>query len=185
MSFPIFTLAHALTEVVPLIGRWINGDQGEKTAQKVADIAQAVTGEKDSSKILHALKGDPQLLIQFQQAILKVDQELEMSEHKDRESARLRDMALAQAGRSNFRADIMVISAALGLISCLITITLYRTSLPGEAVGIISTIAGIFGSCLKDAYAFEFGSSRGSKLKDGKLSALFLAKGGRSNFNGQ
>jgi len=178
MSFPIFTLSHALTEFVPLIGRWINGEQGEKTAHKVVDIAQAITGEKDSLKILEGLKMDPQLLIQFQQAILKLDQELEMGEHKDRESARLRDIALAQAGRSNLRADIMVISAALGLVSCLVTITLYRMSLPGEAVGIISTIAGIFGSCLKDAYAFEFGSSRGSKLKDGKLSALFLAKGG-------
>lgn len=178
MSFPFFTLAHALAEVVPLIGRWINGEQGEKTAHKVVDIAQTVTGTKDASQILPTLKADPQLLIQFQQEILKLDQELERVEHKDRESARLRDMALAQAGRSNLRADIMVVSAALGLVSCLITITLYRTSLPGEAVGIISTIAGIFGSCLKDAYAFEFGSSRGSKLKDGKLSALFLAKGG-------
>ncbi len=115
-------------------------------------------------------------MIQFQEAMVKMDHELEMAGYKDRENARLRDIALAQAGRSNLRADIMVISAAFGLISCLATITLFRTSLPGEAVGIISTIAGIFGSCLKDAYAFEFGSSRGSKLKDTKLSALFFSK---------
>ncbi len=178
MSFPLFTIAQALTEVVPLLGRWINGEQGEKTAHKVVSMAQSLTNETDPLKILQTLKTDPQLLIQFQQAVLKLDQELEMGEYKDRESARLRDMALAQAGRSNLRADIMVMSAAFGLISCLVTITLYRTSLPGEAVGIISTIAGIFGSCLKDAYAFEFGSSRGSKLKDGKLSALFLARQG-------
>ena len=101
---------------------------------------------------------------------------MEMGEHKDRESARLRDIALANAGRSNLRADIMVVAAAMGLVSCLVTITLYRSALPGEAVGIISTVAGIFGSCLKDAYAFEFGSSRGSKLKDNRLSALFLEK---------
>ena len=45
-------------------------------------------------------------------------------------------IALANAGRSNLRADIMVISAAFGLVSCLITITLFRISLPGEGVGI-------------------------------------------------
>ncbi|OJW50578.1 MAG: hypothetical protein BGO67_05750 [Alphaproteobacteria bacterium 41-28] len=174
MSFPILTLAHALTEFVPLMARWFGGEEGEKAAHKVVGVAESITGEKDPLRILQTLKADAKLVAEFQQAILKMDHELDLAQYKDRESARLRDIALAQAGRSNLRADIMVLSAALGLISCLVTITLYRTSLPGEAVGIISTIAGIFGSCLKDAYAFEFGSSRGSKLKDNKLSALFL-----------
>lgn len=176
MSFPIIPFAQALTSFAPVIGRWIQGSQGEQIAHKVVNIAQSVTGEKEMQKIQQALKIDPQMLIQFQKDILKIDQDLEMAEHKDRESARLRDMTLANAGKNNYRADIMVVSAALGLIFCLVVITLYRSNLPGEAVGIISTIAGIFGSCLKDAYAFEFGSSRGSKLKDSKLSALFLSK---------
>lgn len=176
MSFPILTLAHALTEFIPLLGLWLGGEEGSKTAQKAVNIAQSITGTKDPVQIVTSLKTDPKLVLDFQQAILKMGHELDLANYKDREGARLRDIALAQAGRNNLRADIMVISAAFGLITCLITITLYRMSLPGEAVGIISTIAGIFGSCLKDAYAFEFGSSRGSKLKDSKLSALFLSK---------
>ena len=32
----------------------------------------------------------------------------------------------------------------------------YQGHLLGEAVDIISTIAGIFGSCLKDTYAFAY-----------------------------
>ena len=177
MTFPIFTLAYALAEFSPLIARWIGGEEGEKKAHRVVDIAHTVTGEKDPSKVIQSLKADPKLIAEFQQSILKMDHELSMAEYKDRESARYRDIALAQAGRSNLRADIMVVSAAFGLVACLVTIILYRTSLPGEAVGIISTIAGIFGSCLKDAYAFEFGSSRGSKLKDGKISAMVLSNG--------
>lgn len=176
MSFPFLALAQTLSEFIPILGHWIGGEDGERVAQKAVNIAQSITGEKEADRILRALSSDPKRLIDFQQAILKMAHERDLSFYKDRESARLRDMALAQAGRSNLRADIMVISAALGLIICLITITLYRTNLPGEAVGIISTIAGIFGSCLKDAYAFEFGSSRGSKLKDNKLSALALSK---------
>ncbi len=176
MNFPIFTLAHALTEFVPLMARWLGGEESEKTAHQVVNIAESITREKDPLKILQSLKADPKLVSEFQQAVLKMAHELDLAEYKDREGARLRDIALAQTGRHNLRADIMVISAALGLVACLVTIALYRTSLPGEAVGIISTVAGIFGSCLKDAYAFEFGSSRGSKIKDTKLSALALSR---------
>jgi hypothetical protein len=76
----------------------------------------------------------------------------------------------------NKRLNIMVIGAALGLIFCILTLTSYRGNLPGEVVGIISTVAGIFGACLKDAYSFEFGSSRGSKDKDDKISSTILRK---------
>jgi hypothetical protein len=76
----------------------------------------------------------------------------------------------------NKRLNIMVVGAALGLICCLLMLTFYKGDLPGEVVGIISTIAGIFGACLKDAYSFEFGSSRGSKDKDEKLSTAILEK---------
>lgn len=172
-----FSIAYALAELSPLLARWLGGENGEKMAQKAVNIAQSITGEKDVSKVIGSLKGDPQLLAKFQEALMKMELDLELAAYKDLDNARTRDIAMANAGRSNLRADIMVLSAAFGLIACLVTITLYRTSLPGEAVGIISTIAGIFGSCLKDAYAFEFGSSRGSKLKDSKLSAMFLSRG--------
>lgn len=177
MSFSIFPFAHALAEFSPLLARWLGGEQGEKAAHQAVRLAQNITGEKKLENVLGYLKRDPQALLSFQKALMQLDHDLELAAYKDLDNARMRDIALAQAGRSNLRADIMVLAAAFGLICCLVTITLYRTSLPGEAVGIISTIAGIFGACLKDAYAFEFGSSRGSKLKDTKLSALFMSKG--------
>jgi hypothetical protein len=178
MSFSLFPFAYALAEFSPLLGRWLGGEQGEKVAKHAVEVAQSLTGAKNPQDVLESLKKDPKLLLEFQHSLLRLDHELELASYKDREDARARDIAIAQAGRNNLRADIMVIAAAFGLIACLLTMTLFRTSLPGEAVGIISTIAGIFGSCLKDAYAFEFGSSRGSKVKDGKLSALFLSKNG-------
>lgn len=178
MGLSLFPFAYALAELSPLLARWLGGEGGEKIAHQAIGLAQSITGQKDSLQVLQSLKEDSQALAKFQKAILKMDHELELASYRDLDNARARDIALANAGRSNLRADIMVLSAAFGLIACLLTITLYRTTLPGEAVGIISTIAGIFGSCLKDAYAFEFGSSRGSKLKDSKLSALFLSKNG-------
>lgn len=174
MSFPIIGLAYALTEFVPIVAKWLGGEDAESTAKRVVETAKTITGEKESFSILKALKDDPTMVIHFQEAILKMHHEVELEMERDRQNARVRDIAFLQSGRINLRADIMVVAAALGLIACLLSITFYKQTLPGEAVGIISTIAGIFGACLKDAYAFEFGSSRGSKIKDSKLAALMM-----------
>ncbi|MDR3187455.1 MAG: hypothetical protein LBT63_03455 [Holosporaceae bacterium] len=85
-------------------------------------------------------------------------------------------IGIINARSKNRRLNIMVIGAALGLVACLLMLTSYKGNLSGEAVGIISTISGIFGACLKDAYSFEFGSSRGSKDKDEKISSAILEK---------
>ena len=166
MSFSSIPLVMALSEFAPFIARWMGGEKSEKVAQQLVESAKKITGESDPMKVLESLKSDPKLVAQFQHAVLKMAHEQEMADLDDRKNARVRDMAFIQAHKHNIRADIMVVAAAVGLISCLLTIALYSGRLPGEAVGIISTVAGIFGSCLKDAYAFEFGSSRGSKIKD-------------------
>ena len=69
MSFPILAVAQALTEFVPLMARWLGGDEGEKTAQKIVGIAQKITGENDPEALLKALKTNPSLMAQFQKAI--------------------------------------------------------------------------------------------------------------------
>ena len=66
---------------------------------------------------------DPQLLVHYQQTIAKMDSDLEKTYLKDREDARQRDALLITAGRSNTRADVMVLSAAAGLVLCLMALT--------------------------------------------------------------
>lgn len=171
MSLSLIGVASALAELVPGIARWFTNDpkDQERTkniAKSVIDIAKKVTGAADAGSALSILKQNPQALIEFQKSVLSMERDLEHAYLIDRQDARYRDMAFISTGRSNKRADIMVVSAAAGLLSCLLTLAFFSGKLPGEAVGIISTIAGIFGSCLKDAYSFEFGSSRGSKVKD-------------------
>lgn len=168
---PFIMAALSLAELAPAITRWFHpsSDKGAVTqmiAGQLVDIAKRVTGSKDTPTAVNRLQSDQALLIQFQQLVEKLDYDLEKTFVEDRMNARARDAAMATTGENNIRADIMVFSAALGLVGCLVSLVIFQKSLPGEAVGILSTIAGIFGSCLKDAYAFEFGSSRGSKNKD-------------------
>ncbi|MDR1982802.1 MAG: hypothetical protein LBQ08_03335 [Holosporaceae bacterium] len=100
----------------------------------------------------------------------------EMSGSKSADGQNNSNVSIINAYSRNKRLNIMVIGAALGLIFCLLMLTSYKRDLPGEVVGIISTISGIFGACLKDAYSFEFGSSRGSKDKDDKISSTILER---------
>jgi len=172
MAIPLIAAAVGLAQFAPMIGRWLGGRKAEDMAKRVVDIANSVTDSLDPMTAIQKLSENNQMLLEFQRAVLALEVQLLQAELEDRQDARARDVALVRAGRVNIRADIMVISAAMGLILCLCSLAYYSHNLPGEAVGIISTIAGIFGSCLKDAYGFEFGSSRGSKEKDSTVAAL-------------
>ncbi len=172
MGFPILAAAMGLAEFAPSIVRWLSGENPEGVAKDIIERAKKVVKCDDVNDAMEVLRSDPLKLIEFQKAMLSFEAELEMGFLNDRRSARERDIAILQSGAKNYRGDVMVVSAAMGLVLCLASLAYFANDLPGEAVGILSTIAGIFGSCLKDAYAFEFGSSRGSKNKDSAVAAL-------------
>jgi hypothetical protein len=67
------TIALGLAQFVPTLIRWISGDDTSKAA-KVADqvigVAKAVTGKGTGEDALAAIKADPNLQMQFQQACM-------------------------------------------------------------------------------------------------------------------
>jgi hypothetical protein len=172
MSISILQAALSLAQISPKIAQWLSGTKASSISQRIIDIAKNVTNTDDELKAIEKLKSDKNMYVLFEKAMIDSEREIELAITKDKENARHRDICIVNSGRRNKRADIMVISAAIGLVVCLCFICLYRKELPGEVVGIISTIAGIFGSCLKDAYNFEFGSSRGSKEKDHTVASI-------------
>lgn len=161
------SMALALAQFAPSIMRFFGaGSASTDVAQMVAQVAQRVTCTGSPQDALDAMRADAKLANDFNLAVLTQDTTLEQAYLADRQSARARDVEFIHAGRSNVRADVMVAGAVLGLIACLACLIFFRVGMPGEAVGIISTVAGIFGACLRDAFQFEFGSSRGSRDKD-------------------
>lgn len=164
------TVAMGLAQFAPAVVKWLTGsDKAEEAAGAVVEIAQRVTGKGTGEAALGALQADPALAMQFRQSVMANEADLDKAYLADRQDARARDVALAQAGYHNTRADLMVAGAVIGLIACLMVLAFFRDDVPGEVVGIVSTVAGIFGACLRDAFQFEFGSSRGSKEKDEAL----------------
>jgi hypothetical protein len=172
MSISILQAALSLAQFTPKIAKWLSGTGAESISKKIVDIAKSVTNTQNEFEAIDKLRSDKNMYTLFEKTLLNSEREIELAIIKDKGSARARDIAIINSGRRNRRADVMVISAALGLMGCLGFICLYKGELPGEVVGIISTIAGIFGACLKDAYNFEFGSSRGSKEKDYTVASM-------------
>lgn len=162
------TAAVALAQFAPSILRFFGvGEKPVGAAEKIMEIAQTVTGGKNPDEVIAELRESATLRLQFQQAVLAADAELEKAVLADRQDARAHDVEVRKLnGGENRRQDVMIIGAVFGLVCCLAVLVVFRKEMPGEVVGILSMIAGIFGACLKDAYAFEFGSSRGSKEKD-------------------
>lgn len=167
------SLALALAQFAPSLIKFFTGsDKAADVAGKVIDIAKTVTGAPDGGAALDVLKADPAKVLEFQQAAMLNDADLTKAFLTDVQNARVRDVELHKAGFGNRRADVMVALDVLGLIACLLVLVLYREKLPGEVVGLLSAISGIFGACLRDAHQFEFGSSRSSQVKDATISKL-------------
>lgn len=164
------SIALGLANIAPSLMRFFGaGDKPVAIAEKAIEIAQTVTGTSNGAAALQAMQGSPELAHAYRLALLASDNEMENLYLADRKDARSRDVALHQAGYRNVRADWMVALDTIGLIACLLVLTFFRQTIPGEVVGLLSTIAGVFGVCLRDAHQFEFGSSRGSKEKDALL----------------
>lgn len=136
MAFPVIAAALGLAGFAPIIARWLGGGQAQDVATKVVDIAQKITGTDDPLEAIQRLQENTDMVSEFQRAIIQTEVEIELAIMKDRQDARLRDLALINTGRSNVRANVMVISAAMGLILCLASLAYYSVELPGEAAAL-------------------------------------------------
>ena len=169
MIVDIIKAAFSIISIIPGISsifeKWSKSYPIETISKTIVSLAKSITGANTISGSINKLNTNKEMQNKLQELLVKNEYEIELSIIQDKQNARIRDVEYIKSNRRNTRADIMVLVAALCLILCLVIIV-YCKNMPGEVLGIISTMAGIFGSCLKDAYSFEFGSSRGSKEKD-------------------
>lgn len=154
-----------------LIKYFTNSDTAGTVAGKVIDIAKTVTGKGTPEEAVDAIQDDPALALQFKTAVMANDTDLEKAYLADRQDARGRDVALAQAGHYNWRADVLAFFAVGGLVLCVYFIA-RDADLPERAVNAIMFVAGVLASAVRDVYSFEFGSSRSSQTKDATIQNL-------------
>lgn len=161
------SIAMALSQFAPSIIKWVTGsDKAGDAAQKVVDVATAITG-KPADQVVDALKADPSLVLEFRKSVMANELEMDRMYLADVQSARQRDVALPS---HNYRADSMYVLAVI-LVAAMVWVTL-QSDLDEYAKGIITLVLGRFLGYLDAVYNFEFGTNRTSRTKDNTIENL-------------
>jgi len=174
------SIGNVIGGAAPLIGSLLLGKAGEKAGELVA----AVLGcDPTPAAVSNALTADPEAFVKLKQAemdhveklqalafqekqlIIQAETENRRIDTADFQNARGRDADLKKAGYTNRRADLMVAVAFCSLVFICWLIN-SNVGLKPEVLAIFNMAIGALLKMLGDAFQFEFGSSRGSKLKD-------------------
>jgi len=176
-------LALSLAQVVPDVLRWVTGnDKAAQAAETVLTVAKQVTGVQDPEQAAAQVLADASAAAAFREKIADLTFALDNAYLKDVQDARGRDIEFLRHGKTNVRANWMIALDVAGLVIALIAMMalgLIKANYPdqitegvfGVLMAQLSTVASVFGLCLRDAHQFEFGSSRGSRLKDEQRTA--------------
>jgi hypothetical protein len=155
----------------PLIGQLITKDPSKRAlVNEVSEIAKRAAGVDDEQRALETLRADPAAYAEFAAELERLQQRELDAILADVQSARERDVEIRRiSGGENWRANLMLAMAFIGLS---VTMYLGATYADGEFQSLVYLVAGALLKMIGDAFAFEFGSSRGSKNKDAQITSL-------------
>ena len=166
------TIALGLAQFAPQLIGWITGSKDAAAgAQKVVEIAGAVTGRADPAAAFAALQADQVLQVQFRQAVMANEADLTKAFLADVQDARSRDVELAKAGVVNYRANVLA-GAALTLVLICLAVVIWNSSAGDFEKATISLILGRALGWVEQLFSFEFGSTRNGKTKDETINNL-------------
>ncbi|WP_096701313.1 hypothetical protein [Magnetospirillum sp. 15-1] len=169
---PVVGLAKVALDVAPDIAS-LFGDDAEKVVSKLADTVRAVTGTDDPAQAREAL-ADPNLVFQLRSQAQAFAHEERMQEMAnavttltatlgDRQNARARDTEFIRAGRSNIRANVLLVTAGAGIVGGIAFMVFGHvdgnTAVGGCIISVVTLLAGKFAT----AFDFEFGGSADSE----------------------
>lgn len=178
-----------VSAVAPALLSRLVGDSSGRVGAAVTAAVEEIVGadprtEAGRDAALAAIEADPALAAELKARLAELSLAETEAYLADRADARARDVALAEAtGESFRRADVMLIAAfaavvAIATVMFLLSLnaTAENSALVNTLVGFLTGIGGMFARNIGTAFDFEFGSSRSSREKDGRL-AGFAARG--------
>lgn len=198
MPLPLIPLASTLIPLVadlaPSVVRFLVGDKAARTTEKVAEATKQVTEAANSiadtiktvtetdvrtpegvARVRRQLAEDPALRRRLQVELSRVDLELErialereQAYLKDTQDARAKAIERRKAGGDDTRANVMLISAFVA-VTGIVALLVLAPDVPEVVSGFVIGIGGMFARNIGSAFDFEFGSSRGSKMKEVKF----------------
>ena len=173
LPFLIPVAATIAAEVLPSLVSRIAGPRAGDVAEEVVETAAAaagISGSLDAREILERLRLDAKAQAELRIKLAEIENREEERVLEDRVSARARDLERARSGRTDARSNVMLLMAFVALIGCIVLVVWqpWKPLQPAE-IGLLTTVSGVLLKMLSDAFAFEFGSSQGSKDKDDQI----------------
>jgi hypothetical protein len=153
----------------PNLIRRLAGDGAADVAASLLGTAQAVTGAATPEDALARLEASSEHRHEFSMQAAQLEVQLETAYLADVQNARQRDIAFMQAGRNNWRADILSVLIVAGVICNAFTLMVVDIPNPDVVVPMLNTLQGALIASLVAVVQFEFGSSRGSRDKSTRL----------------
>lgn len=158
------SIAFGLAQFAPAVLKWITGsDKAADAASKVVEIAQAVTG-RPAAEAVAALQADPALVLQFRQAVMAQEADLDKAYLADRRSAR--DMLKATGSNMPAVLSIAVTMGYFGIL-CGMLSGLLKVSDSQALLLLLGSLSMAWGMVM----AFWFGTTAGSGEKTRLLAA--------------
>lgn len=147
------------------------------TIEKVQGTVAAVTGTSDPAQAQAALDADPDGIREdLQRQLAEIANDRLKATLADVANARGRDIQVrTMTGGKNARSDVMLAIAVIGIVACLSVAIIGKIDGNSAIFGLIAGLVGMWSGCFKDAFQFEFGSSRGSQNKDGTIADLAMS----------
>jgi len=161
------------SEFFPMLATKLAGRNAGDVAETVVNAAAGAAGlppDTDVRTIIDRIKAEPGAAEQLRYQFEVLNQQEHERSLEDRKDARRYQLAAGGDGRT--RGNWMLGGVSLGLVSCIMVAYLAsggRGSVDPALLALVTTVAGALLKMLGDAFAFEFGSSRGSREKDSQL----------------
>lgn len=159
------------SEFFPVLATKLGGKRGREVAEHIIQLAATVAGtpkDAEPREIIAALKEDEAKAAELRLRLEELDQEEHQRIVDDRMDARRYQASIG--ARARLRGTMMLLGVVAGLIAIIVAVV-QGTGDP-TSVALLTTIAGALLKMLSDAFAFEFGSSSGSKEKDATIDGI-------------
>jgi hypothetical protein len=167
-SFLVPSAIAITAEFFPVLATKLGGPRGKKVAEHIVDAAARIAGlprDADPREIIAALGEDGAKADELRLRLEELDQQEHQRIVEDRADARRYQASIG--ARARMRGTFMLLGVVAGLIACIAAV-LTGTTDPAP-LALVTTISGALLKMLSDAFAFEFGSSAGSKEKDAHI----------------
>ena len=174
MPLPALAIPIAISlakQFAPALISKIVGNKTGAVANEVIKIVAKATGTKDPDEALAIAGTDPSIEAKVTTELANLDLRETEAFLADVADARARDTVITQAGAKNWRGDILAY-LAVGAFVAIIVSLMFLEIPSGGARDLLLVMMGVLGAIVKNVYHFEFGSSKGSKDKDGILGNL-------------